>query len=65
MKDGSEKSRVSDQMNWGGFAEWETPGGGGGPGVGAREEHAWDALNLSACWMTHEGITRASGQPEI
>lgn len=29
MKDGSEKSRVSDQMNWGGFAEWETPGGGG------------------------------------
>lgn len=41
------------------------PGGGEGPGVGAREEHTWDALNLSACWMAYEGIIRASGQPEI
>lgn len=39
--------------------------GAGGPGVGAREEHTWDALNLSACWMAYEGIRRARGQSEI
>lgn len=57
VEDGSEKFQVSDQMSWGGFAEWETRGGSG---WGVRAD-AWDVPSPTACGQP----MKTRGQPEI